>query len=334
MTETPTTRVQSARRDEYVAALAGITADELRTAHPPVRESFRTTFGEKADAAVAVSDAEIQRNTDALRASWTAEVDHVTSQRDRARAEVLGEVVAWLVKKAREHRAQGPQYAKQADVIGVLADKVRRGAVRPNNLLTLPPGEEPAPEDVPALAAEVERLRAERDGLRDRLHRVGTTMRALRIAAVRGDMDGIRRRLTDRSPEAPWRGSDPAARPTRAEVLRSAAEVAVRAARGCGDSETGQYAASIAAAIGKELRGMADADGKDTRTAGESTHDAATVAYGDGGGTDHVWCLTCPRPDDATTAFDVNDIENHETCRVCDRYLIDVARAEAEGGVR
>ncbi|WP_392838670.1 hypothetical protein [Streptomyces sp. LN500] len=44
----------------------------------------------------------------------------------------------------------------------------------------------------------------------------------------------------------------------RAEVLNEASEVAVSAARACGDSETGQYAASVAAGIGKELRRMAD----------------------------------------------------------------------------
>lgn len=73
------------------------------------------------------------------------------------------EIVAWLVKKAREHRAQGPQYAKQADVIGTLASKVHRGAIRPDNLRTLEPGQEPAAEDVPTLLAEIDRLRRERD---------------------------------------------------------------------------------------------------------------------------------------------------------------------------
>jgi len=45
----------------------------------------------------------------------------------------------------------------------------------------------------------------------------------------------------------------------RAEVLREAAEAAVRAARGCGDSETGQYAASVVACVARKLRRMADA---------------------------------------------------------------------------
>jgi hypothetical protein len=44
----------------------------------------------------------------------------------------------------------------------------------------------------------------------------------------------------------------------KAEVLREASEVAVSAARACGDNETGQYAASVAAGIGKELRRLAN----------------------------------------------------------------------------
>ncbi|MFI7890936.1 hypothetical protein ACIFUY_06685 [Streptomyces sp. CACIS-1.16CA] len=43
----------------------------------------------------------------------------------------------------------------------------------------------------------------------------------------------------------------------RAAHYREAAEVAVRAARACGDSETGQYAASVAAGIGRDLRRLA-----------------------------------------------------------------------------
>lgn len=43
----------------------------------------------------------------------------------------------------------------------------------------------------------------------------------------------------------------------RAAVLTEAAEVAVRAARDCGDSEAGQCAASVAAAISKKLRRLA-----------------------------------------------------------------------------
>jgi len=62
------------------------------------------------------------------------DVDRAEKLVDAYRAEVLAEakteVVGWLIKKAREHRAQGRQYAKQADVIGRLASKVDRGAVR------------------------------------------------------------------------------------------------------------------------------------------------------------------------------------------------------------
>lgn len=55
------------------------------------------------------------------------------SARDEALAEAellpKADVVAWLVKKAREERA---------DVIAVLASKVERGAIRPDNLRMLP----------------------------------------------------------------------------------------------------------------------------------------------------------------------------------------------------
>ncbi|MFE5958964.1 hypothetical protein [Streptomyces rubiginosohelvolus] len=82
----------------------------------------------------------------------------LTAVENENRTDVTSEFVAWLVKRAREHRVQGPQYAKQADVIGRLADKVQRGAVRPNNLLSLPP--QGGPEDVVDLRAELVRLRA------------------------------------------------------------------------------------------------------------------------------------------------------------------------------
>ncbi|HSE05919.1 MAG TPA: hypothetical protein VLK35_17355 [Methylomirabilota bacterium] len=62
---------------------------------------------------------------------------------DAYRAEILAEakieVVAWLVKKAREERAGSTRHDKvRADVIAVLASKVERGAIRPNNLRMLP----------------------------------------------------------------------------------------------------------------------------------------------------------------------------------------------------
>jgi hypothetical protein len=53
---------------------------------------------------------------------------------DDYRADVLREAqdatVTWLHKKAGERRAEGPQYAKQADLIDVLASKAARGAIR------------------------------------------------------------------------------------------------------------------------------------------------------------------------------------------------------------
>ncbi|MFJ6566544.1 hypothetical protein ACIQNU_03935 [Streptomyces sp. NPDC091292] len=49
------------------------------------------------------------------------------------------EVTAWLVKKAREFRAEGtPASWAQADAAAGLASKIARGAVRPNNLRMIP----------------------------------------------------------------------------------------------------------------------------------------------------------------------------------------------------
>lgn len=49
------------------------------------------------------------------------------------------DVVAWLVKKAREYRAAGTREDRaRADVMASLASKISRGAVRPDNLRMLP----------------------------------------------------------------------------------------------------------------------------------------------------------------------------------------------------
>lgn len=65
----------------------------------------------------------------------------------------------------------------------------------------------------------------------------------------------------------------------RAAVLDDAAEVAHRAARACGDDEVGQYAASVAAGIGRELRRMAaEAREKSSPAGVDATPDNATVA--------------------------------------------------------
>lgn len=49
------------------------------------------------------------------------------------------EVVTWLTKKAREFRAEGTREGRaQADTVAVIASKISRGAVRPNNLRMLP----------------------------------------------------------------------------------------------------------------------------------------------------------------------------------------------------
>lgn len=63
------------------------------------------------------------------------------------RAEALAEagllpkadVVAWLIKKAREIPRGNKIGRAQGDVVAVMASKVARGAVRPDNLRMLPP---------------------------------------------------------------------------------------------------------------------------------------------------------------------------------------------------
>lgn len=58
---------------------------------------------------------------------------------DAYRTEVLAEVTAWLIKKAREfHAASRKREREQGDTCAILASKIARGAVRPNNTLMLP----------------------------------------------------------------------------------------------------------------------------------------------------------------------------------------------------
>lgn len=66
----------------------------------------------------------------------TAELD---LRLDAHRTEVLAEVTAWLVKKAREfHASSRKQEREQGDTCAVLASQIARGAVRANNLRMLP----------------------------------------------------------------------------------------------------------------------------------------------------------------------------------------------------
>lgn len=63
----------------------------------------------------------------------------VVEAEDAFRTEVLAEVSAWLVKKAREFHARSrKQERAQGDTCAVLASKIARGAVRPDNLRMLP----------------------------------------------------------------------------------------------------------------------------------------------------------------------------------------------------
>lgn len=58
---------------------------------------------------------------------------------DEHRAEVLTEVTTWLIKKAREfHASSRKREREQGDTCAVLASKIARGAVRPDNQRMLP----------------------------------------------------------------------------------------------------------------------------------------------------------------------------------------------------
>lgn len=72
-----------------------------------------------------------------------AEADARETELDRRlgehRTEVLAEVTAWLVKKAREfHVSSRKREREQGDTCAILASKIARGAVRPDNLRMLP----------------------------------------------------------------------------------------------------------------------------------------------------------------------------------------------------
>lgn len=184
---------------------------------------------------------------------------------EEIRAELTEEFAAWLVKKAREHRARGPQYAKQADVIGVLASKVARGAVRPDNLATLPAQD--GPEDVPALLAEVKRLTAV-IAERDRGVQI-INDDAVRRAAYEA-MDGERRAGESRAAVLHKRIADLDAEVTRlhAEVAASRAAVLDEAADAFEAMDPMDFALGTVDPIA-ELRRMA-AEARAAQTGGAS----------------------------------------------------------------
>ncbi|MFE2311614.1 hypothetical protein ACFXC8_00185 [Streptomyces sp. NPDC059441] len=67
------------------------------------------------------------------------DVAHAEQLVDAHRTEVLAEVTTWLIKKAREfHVSSRKKEREQGDTCAVLASKIARGAVRPDNLLMLP----------------------------------------------------------------------------------------------------------------------------------------------------------------------------------------------------
>ncbi|WP_405769170.1 hypothetical protein OG539_32545 [Actinacidiphila glaucinigra] len=81
------------------------------------------------------------------------------------RAEVVAardaEIVAWLVKKAREVRATPKSKQESpADTLARMASKIQRGAVRPNNLRMLPATPVTEPDLYAAFLAAVEGFRS------------------------------------------------------------------------------------------------------------------------------------------------------------------------------
>lgn len=87
-----------------------------------------------------------------LVARHRSEVLNEGADAGRIRAEHNDVIVRWLLKKAAEYRAVGGtarerrQHVLQAEAIERLADKIRRGAARPNNLLMPGGGQAPAPQ--------------------------------------------------------------------------------------------------------------------------------------------------------------------------------------------
>lgn len=87
------------------------------------------------------------------------------SDRAAVLTEAKAATVAWLVKKAREHRSTGSQqHALQADVISLLADKANRGAIRcfldadEAGKDTGTPGESAQPADLTVYRAEYDSI--------------------------------------------------------------------------------------------------------------------------------------------------------------------------------
>lgn len=69
-----------------------------------------------------------------LRAAESGSVGDETPEQllDAYRAEVLAEAADWLVRKAHEyHSLRGKENAARVEVLCRMADKIRRGAVRP-----------------------------------------------------------------------------------------------------------------------------------------------------------------------------------------------------------
>lgn len=79
------------------------------------------------------------------------------------------------------------------------------------------------------------------------------------------------------------------------------------------------------------LTAMSDADHEPATAATEEPQPKRpVVAYNDGKGSERVYCVLCPRPDDVTNPLDANAVDDWDMCPSCGRHCIDVARAATE----
>src|SRR3954471_3822329 len=67
------------------------------------------------------------------------DIDALLTALESARANTLAEVATWLIKKAREfHVSSRKAEREQGDTCAILASKIARGAIRPDNQRMLP----------------------------------------------------------------------------------------------------------------------------------------------------------------------------------------------------
>lgn len=115
-------RLLEKRADEIAEAATAVTATAAPEPSVPEQSEYLVQC---------VRDAGSMHEKDAR--AFLAEHD------GRVRTAALAEVTTWLIKKAREfHASSRKREREQGDTCAVLASKIARGAVRPDNLRMLP----------------------------------------------------------------------------------------------------------------------------------------------------------------------------------------------------